>query len=70
MAVAIVSSSVEEKSVKRGLIVTDVLRLAAAVMRKTNSICFYFYLTLSFASFGQKKYKNCELMSNKFVQCN
>ena len=31
-------------------------------------ICCYFYLTLSFASYGQKKYENCELMSNTFSE--
>ena len=34
MTVAIVSSSIQEKSIKRGLIVKYVLRVAAAVMRK------------------------------------
>ena len=41
---AIVSSSVQEKRVKRVLIVTDVLHLAAAIMRENmfNLLLFLF----------------------------
>ena len=52
MTVAIVSSSILEKSVKRRLILINVLHLAAAEMTKTCFFCCYFYLMLSFASYG------------------
>ena len=43
MTMAIVSLSIQEKSVKRGLIVTDIFHFAAAVMKKTfNMLLFLF----------------------------
>ena len=44
MAEAIVGSSMQEKSVQRGLIVTDIFCFAAAVMRKNmfNLLLFLF----------------------------
>ena len=35
---------------------------------KTCFICFYFYLTLSLANYGQKKYENCKLISISCMQ--
>ena len=55
---AIVSSSIHEKSVKSVLIVTEVLRLTAAVMTKTLFHLLLFLFDAKFASYGQKKYEN------------
>ena len=71
MTVAIVSSSVQKKSVKRELILTNVLRLAAVVMRKNIFNLLLFLFDAKFMSYGQKKYENCEPMSKMFCgSCN
>ena len=55
MTVAILSSSIQEKSVNRGLILTDVLRLAAVVVTKNMFHLLLFLFDAKFCELWTKE---------------
>ena len=61
----IVSSSVQEKSIIRGLIVPDVLRLAAEVMRKNMFNLLLFLFDTKFCELWTKEVR--KLRAVKYV---